>query len=116
VHEELADHFASSSVKISKHEHELVDVSLKYEDGKVSAASEASTRAAARNPNDFCACDAHSLSSRSLMRSGGAVFRAPLSHQCPTFGRCLLGSQRGGNRRATWTSVQLGCSRTCGTS
>ena len=43
VHEELADHFATSSVKISKHEHELVDTSLKYEDGKVSAASEAST-------------------------------------------------------------------------
>jgi hypothetical protein len=43
VHEELAHQFATTTVKISKHEHKLVDVSLKHEDGKVSAASEAST-------------------------------------------------------------------------
>jgi hypothetical protein len=53
VHEELAHQFATTSVEISKHEHGLVDASLKYEGGKVSAASEASTRAAATRPTTF---------------------------------------------------------------
>jgi hypothetical protein len=103
VHEELAHQFVTTSVKISRHEHELVDTSLNYDNDKVSAASEASTRAAAAQPTTiFSACDANSSSSRLLThekrwrRIPGTV-KSPVSYfRALSTGESAWGKAEGG--------------------